>query len=126
MRLSGKTSLKSDRRRLGSAGEDLACDLLKKQGLEIVERNWRCRSGEIDIVARGEGVTVFVEVKSRTSDLFGAPAEAVTPAKIARIRRLAGEYLAGARPGTDVRFDVVSVLFKPDGGHDVTHIPDAF
>jgi putative endonuclease len=117
----------TDRRgELGREGEDLACAHIEGLGMEIVERNWRRRSGEIDIVAREPGTTVFVEVKTRRSDLFGRPEESVTPVKQARLRRLAGEYLSENRPGTAVRFDVVSVFISPDGSREITYIPDAF
>ena len=114
------------RKELGRVGEDIACGYLQGLGLVIVDRNWRSRTGEIDIVARGEGLTVFVEVKSRRSLEFGAPEESITIGKRSRLRALAGEYLALKRPGTEVRFDVVSVFFSPDGSDAVTHIPDAF
>jgi putative endonuclease len=77
-----------------------------------VARNWRCREGEIDLVARRGGVTVICEVKSRSSDAFGAPVEAVTRTKQLRLRRLAAAFLAASAGGGrgEVRFDVVSVL----------------
>jgi len=116
----------NSRGELGRRGEDTACAHLEGLGMQIVERNWRIRSGEIDIVARDRGTTVFVEVKARRSDLFGPPEESVTPTKQARLRRLAGEYLSERRPGTPARFDVVSVFFTPDGASQVNYIPDAF
>jgi len=82
------------------------------RGFEVVARNWRSRQGEIDLVARRAGLLVFCEVKTRASTAFGAPFEAVTRAKQARLRRLAAEWLRGApRTGRyDLRFDVASVL----------------
>jgi putative endonuclease len=77
----------------------------------VVGRNWRCRDGELDLVARRGRVLVFCEVKARTSELFGSAAEAVTPAKQARIRRLAARWLAeknGPR-AAQIRFDVVAI-----------------
>lgn len=74
---------------LGRYGEDVAVRHLHDQGLVILERNWRCRAGEIDIVARHGDVLVFCEVKTRRSDRFGSPVEAVTPRKLARMRVLA-------------------------------------
>jgi len=86
-------------------------------GYEVVARNWRCRDGELDVVARRGRLHVFCEVKSRSSDAFGVPAEAVGPVKRARLRRLAALWFAGqpaARPGAGrggpVRFDVACVL----------------
>ena len=93
---------------LGRRGEQLAVDHLLGRGMTVVERNWRCRLGEIDIVARDGRDTVFVEVKTRTSDRFGGIEQAVTPEKVRRLRRLAGLWLA--RQDTrwsGVRIDVI-------------------
>lgn len=99
------------RARLGSSGERRAARRYEAEGWRVVARNWRCRDGEIDLVVRRGDVLAFVEVKTRTTDRFGHPTEAVTPAKQRRIRRLASRFCAetGARAGT-LRFDVVSVL----------------
>jgi putative endonuclease len=97
---------------LGARGEDLAADWYRAQGYAVVARNWRCAEGELDVVARRGRTTVFCEVKTRSSARFGVPAEAVTPAKQARIRRLAVRWLAqtGSGRGGPVRFDVATVL----------------
>ena len=99
------------RQKLGAHGERRAARHYEAQGFEVVARNWRCAGGELDLVLRGPGVLVFAEVKTRTSDLFGIPAEAVTPAKQRRIRRLAQQFCAetGER-AAELRFDVVSVM----------------
>jgi putative endonuclease len=101
---------------LGRFGEDVAAGHLQKAGLVVVERNWRCREGEIDIVALDGAVLVFCEVKTRSGMAFGSPAEAVTVAKQRRLRVLAARWLS-EHPGSwaDLRFDVVSVLRTPDG-----------
>jgi putative endonuclease len=110
----------------GHAIEDLAAELLEKLGFRIVARNYRCTAGEIDIVALRDGSLVFCEVKARRNDRFGSPAEAVTYAKQARLRRLAACWLSEHKPGpVDIRFDVVSAIVY-DGRVDMTHIPDAF
>jgi len=100
------------RRRLGDAGEDAVAGWYRANGYRVVARNWRCRDGELDLVmARGRQL-VFCEVKARSDDRFGAPAEAVTRAKQARIRRLAARWLdeaATVRAGV-IRFDVAGVL----------------
>lgn len=112
---------------VGQYGEDVAARHLQAAGLTVVERNWRCADGEIDIVARHGGVLVFCEVKTRSSVAYGVPAEAVTPVKAARIRRLAGRYLAQRRPPyCELRFDVVSVVRQPRGAAAVEHLPAAF
>ena len=100
--------------------------MLVGAGFRIVDRNWRCSHGEIDIVARKEALLVFCEVKSRRSARWGEPSEAVNFAKRNRLRRLAAEWMHVRRPGAvEVRFDVVSVIVR--GGKLVAHhIPDAF
>jgi putative endonuclease len=97
---------------LGQTGEDLAVAWYRGHGYEVLDRNWRCSLGEIDVVARRGGVLVVVEVKTRRTDAFGAPALAVTPVKQRRIRRLAACWFAERRIGqrVEVRFDVVSVV----------------
>lgn len=96
---------------LGAYGEGLAADWYEAHGYTVVARNWRGKGGEIDLVARNERVLVISEVKTRSSDRFGAPVEAITPAKQRRLRQLAGQYLAANTPGRcDIRFDVVSIL----------------
>ncbi|HVL82247.1 MAG TPA: YraN family protein [Actinomycetota bacterium] len=115
------------RRVLGSLGEQAACDDLVRRGYRIVARNYRVRSGEIDIVCEQDGVLVFCEVKTRTSAVFGLPEEAVTASKRRRLRRLGAEYLQRERVrARAVRFDVVSV--NVDGGRvsSIRHIPNAF
>ena len=95
----------------GADGEAAAARWYERNGYVVLARNWRCRDGELDIVASRGGEVVFCEVKSRASDRFGVPAEAVTPAKQRRIRRLAQRFCAetGER-APELRFDVVSVL----------------
>jgi putative endonuclease len=116
-----------DRRALGKAGEDAACAFLEGDGFEIVERNWRVREGEIDIIARSGDLTVFAEVKARRTTTFGEPEESVTPQKARRLRMLATRYLSEADHHGDVRFDVISVMLDRSGGvSSITHLPDAF
>lgn len=82
-----------------------------ERGYEIVERNWRCRAGELDLIVRRNRTFVFCEVKTRSSTAFGAPVEAITRDKQVRLRHLAAKWLEDApmRP-TEIRFDVASVL----------------
>ena len=100
------------RRDLGRSGEDAVAGWYRDRGYDVVARNWRCRDGELDLVVRRGRTFVFCEVKTRTSDAFGAPQEAVTRVKQARIRRLAARWLGEAAPvsAAAVRFDVASVL----------------
>ena len=99
------------RRALGASGEDAVAAWYESNGYEVVERNWRCRTGELDLILRRGRTFVFCEVKTRTSDAFGAPVEAVTRNKQVRLRHLAARWLEEAplRP-TEIRFDVASVL----------------
>jgi putative endonuclease len=99
------------RRAFGQAGEDRAAAWYLGRGYEVLDRNWRCRDGELDLVVSRGRTLVFVEVKTRRTDRFGIPAEAITPAKQRRLRTLARCYLeaTGARPAA-LRFDVVSIL----------------
>jgi putative endonuclease len=96
-------------------GEDRAARWYEAHGYEVLDRNWRCRQGELDLVVRSDRVVVFCEVKARNSNRFGAPFEAVTPSKQARLRRLAATWLRdrgpqlGRRPA-ELRFDVVSIF----------------
>ena len=93
------------------------------RGYEVLARNWRCRDGELDLVASSDRHLVFCEVKTRSSTAFGAPAEAVTRTKQLRLRRLAARWLReqGHTPAREVRFDVASVL-----GGSVEVLEDAF
>lgn len=123
----GTEPARGDRGALGRYGEDVAAQYLSEQGFVVLSRNWRCRHGELDIVATDRTRLVVCEVKTRTGDGFGAPAEAVTPVKAARIRRLAAVWLAEHRSGwCEIRFDVLSVLHPPGGPTTVSHLQGAF
>lgn len=100
---------------LGRWGEELAARHLTERGYRVLDRNWRCPSGEIDIVAAQGGALVVVEVKTRRSVNFGHPFEAVTPTKLGRLHRL-GLAWRSAHPGRHgvLRIDVVSVVGAPD------------
>ena len=99
------------RRALGAGGEAAVAAWYVEHGYEVVERNWRCRAGELDLILRRGRTFVFCEVKTRTSDAFGAPVEAVTRIKQARLRHLAAQWLEDAPVyPTEIRFDVASVL----------------
>ncbi|GAY16636.1 YraN family protein [Mycobacterium sp. shizuoka-1] len=112
------------RNQLGAWGEQLAVDHLTALGLQIVARNWRCRYGELDVIAAApDGAVVFVEVKTRTGDGFGGWEQAVTPAKVRRIRRLAGIWLAGQDGGwSAIRIDVIGVRIGRQRTPELTHL----
>jgi putative endonuclease len=95
--------------RRGGPAEDLAAAFLERQGLTILERNYRCRFGEIDLVARSGGLLVFVEVRARSSDAYGGAAGSITAAKRRRLVATARHYLARRGADEPCRFDVVLV-----------------
>jgi putative endonuclease len=113
---------------VGRFGEQLAAERLVADGLVLLDRNWRCSDGELDIVAVDGEVLVFVEVKTRSSVAFGDPAEAVDRAKAARVRRLAVRWLGEhpERHSPELRFDVVAIVRRAPGGPTVRHIRAAF
>jgi putative endonuclease len=116
------------RKQLGDFGEDVAARHLERSGLRIMARKWRCRLGEIDIVARDGEETVFVEVRTRREDALGLAAESVGPTKRARLAALARSYLAAVTASDDApwRIDVVAVSVDRAGrATSVEHIPYA-
>lgn len=115
------------RAELGALGERIAVEHLTDRGWTVLDRNWRSRWGEIDVVARDGDTLVFCEVKARRGTGYGFPAAAVTPAKRRRLRSLALQWLAAHdEHARDLRFDVVSVLVLPGRPAEVTHLPAAF
>jgi len=113
------------RAEIGALGEQLAVDYLGQLGLRVVVRNWRCRYGELDIIAADDAAraVVFVEVKTRTGDQFGGVEQAVTPAKVRRLRRLAGLWLAQQQGSwATVRIDVIAIRIGRRRTPEITHI----
>jgi putative endonuclease len=112
---------------LGRRGETLAAEHLTASGYRVLERNWRCSHGEIDIVAFKDGEVVFVEVKTRTSVAFGHPLEAITTAKLARLRRLAGAWRQ-AHPDVRaaVRIDAIAIIAPTHGLVEIEHLEGVF
>jgi putative endonuclease len=106
----------------GTRAEDLCAELLRSYGLRVIERNWRCRHGEIDLIADEKGTLVFAEVRMRSTPNFGGAAESVTGAKRARILAAARLYLT-RRPDAPCRFDVLLVGVDPSR---IEWIRDAF
>jgi putative endonuclease len=113
---------------LGRRGEDLAAHHLQQQGLVILSRNWRCREGELDLVATDRSRLVVVcEVKTRSAARFGSPAEAVTRRKANRIRRITQVWLTAHQVRwVQIRFDVVAVVAEPGRPVEITHYRAAF
>ena len=103
----------------GKFGESVAALYLEKQGYQVIEKNFRCRLGEVDIICKKNNQIVFVEVKTRTSDQYGAPSEAVTKDKVGKIRKVAALYMMSEKiTNYQVKFDVMEILLN--------HIENAF
>lgn len=121
----GSAPRNDPRQELGRLGEDLAARFLEQAGYAVLERNWRCSLGELDIVARDGGELVVAEVKTRAGSGWGHPFEAITHAKLARLRRLAGAWCE-ARPleceGLLVRIDAIAVLAPRGAAATVEHL----
>jgi putative endonuclease len=120
---------KLTRQQKGRLGEEAACDWLQEHDYRILKRNWRCRSGEIDIVASHEGMIVFIEVRSRSgTGLYGTPQESVDIRKMQQVRATASVYLQMTGETNDqIRFDVIAVMLDKAGGTvSIDHIINAF
>jgi putative endonuclease len=116
-----------DRCAFGRQGEDLACDELRRRGYAILDRRFRTRCGELDIVARDGNVMVFVEVKARSGGNFGAPLESITSQKRQRLSRMAASYLFLKHlSNVPCRFDVVAVTPNASGSFTVDVLQHAF
>ena len=112
---------------LGDRGETAACDFLKKKGYEILEKNYRCKLGEIDVIARRSERLAFIEIKTRTSDRLGLPQEAVDLRKQEKILKIAEWYLKEKKiERAPLAFDVVAVLWKEGQAPEMSLITDAF
>jgi putative endonuclease len=117
----------ADYRPTGDRGERAAESYLRGRGIVILERRFRIRGGEIDLIGREAGEIVFIEVKARSSESFGHPSEAITLSKQRRIIRAASFYLVSrATWDHPCRFDVVTVRFEKDGTAEIEHLRDAF
>jgi putative endonuclease len=117
---------------LGGRGEDAAAAWYRDASYVVLDRNWRCAEGELDVVAQSADgtVIVFCEVKTRRSERFGSPFEAVGPAKQRRVRKLATLWLRSSRRGASyhdhIRFDVAAVTSGAGGALEVEVLQDAF
>jgi putative endonuclease len=111
---------------LGRYGEDRAAAHLSSLGYEIIDRNWRCRSGEIDLIARDQDQIVFVEVKTRNGNGFGHPFEAISNDKLTKLRKSVAEWCRAKQlSGVVVRLDAVSVLVS-GGSVQIEHLKQVF
>ena len=111
---------------LGIKGENLAVTFLKEKGYRIIARNYRTSLGEIDVIAQDGNTLVFIEVKTRTDELFGQPFEAVNKKKRHKMKNVALLYMKRHERNFPVRFDVVSIFYKANGKKEIEHIMDAF
>lgn len=116
------TGLTTGNQGVGARGEQLVAEQLTAQGWTILDRNWRCSIGEIDIIAEDpDGVVALIEVKSRTGLGYGAPLESITYAKERRLRQLAGVWLS-THEARRVRIDAVGVVLRRGYAPQVTHV----
>lgn len=121
------TATRNPAHELGRQGEHLAADHLVKQGLVVLSRNWRCRDGELDIVATDGRTLVVCEVKTRSGEAFGLPAESVDATKARRVRAATRAWLRRYGVGwCPVRFDVIAVLWPAGEQPALEHLRGAF
>jgi len=114
------------KKELGKKGEELALRFLKKRGYRVLDRNYVCKMGEMDIIATEKDTLVFVEVKTRTSTTFGPPQLAVNPKKQSQMSKVALNFLKEKKlEDAKARFDVVAILFGQEGA-EIELIKDAF
>ncbi|MFZ1704960.1 MAG: YraN family protein [Saprospiraceae bacterium] len=121
-----KTGNPSNTIKLGQAGEDLAVQFLIEKGYDIIERNWRFKKAEIDIICRKDKVLIFVEVKAKSYTHFGAPEESISTYKENLIIDAASQYMILVGHEWEIRFDIISIVFNKDKSFNLNHFPDAF
>lgn len=107
---------------IGRHGEELAAGHLSRHGYRILERNWRCARGELDIIAQLPGLVVVVEVKTRRSLRFGHPLESITDEKALRLRRLAKEWMRATSTRARLRIDAIGIVLSDDGVSRFDHV----
>lgn len=111
---------------LGIKGENIATEYLEKKGFKILERNWRFRKAELDIIAFDNKTLVFVEVKTRSDDIFQRPEEAVTTSKRQHIIKAAIGYMDRIGHEWSIRFDIISVILRGNNEPQIDYFKDAF
>ena len=115
--------MKIANREIGAKGEEFASQYLQNLGYRILDRNWRTKRGELDIVAEHEATLIFCEVKTRTSKVCGLPSEAISQTKIQHLKTVALEWLNTHQVRhTGIRFDAISVLIVPTSAPQISHI----
>lgn len=110
---------------LGEKGEELAVEFLQKNGYKILERNWRFKKAEVDIISQKNDVLAVVEVKTRSSNYFGNPQDFVNPKKIQLLVEAINEYVTSKNLDVEVRFDIIAIL-KNKNTFEIEHLEDAF
>jgi len=120
--------MQRSKKQIGDKGEDIAFDFLINKGYEVIQRNYRCRFGEIDIIAEHNGIIIFIEVKTRHTASFGMPQEAITHSKIQKISKTAVLYVQEKNLIDQAcRFDVIAITYpKYSLEPDILHIENAF
>jgi len=110
---------------LGKKGEQLAVEFLQKKGYEIIDRNWRYKKAEVDIIAKKKDILAVVEVKTRSSNYFGNPQDFVNQKKIQLLVEAINEYVISKNLEVEVRFDIIAIL-KNKNSFEIEHLKDAF
>jgi putative endonuclease len=110
---------------LGNKGEEIAIDFLQKNNYKILEKNWRFKKAEVDIIAIKKGILAVVEVKTRSSDYFGNPQDFVNQKKIKLLVEAINEYVISKNLDVEVRFDIIAIL-KNQEKFEINHLKDAF
>jgi putative endonuclease len=110
---------------LGKFGEELAVEFLQQNGYDIIETNWTFQKAEIDIIAQKDSTIAVIEVKTRSSIVFGLPQDFVKPKKIQLLVKAVNEYIVSNDLDVDVRFDIIAI-YKEDNTYKIEHFEDAF
>ena len=122
----GVIRLSDFRKQVGNKGESLAEDYIKRKGYKIIQRNYRCRLGEIDIIAKDDDTIVFIEVRTKQNENFGSPQDSVTSTKMSKISKTALSFIQEKNlSGFSYRFDFIAITFS-QGKPNIEHIENAF